>query len=265
MKDIKGCENTAQIVVTQPEELSSQSFVSDALCNNEPSGSIDFHMAGGTAPYNIMWVESGFTELGVLRSSRENLIPANYSLYVLDTNACDYDTLLIVDDPDSLQVNPESIDLGCPDSFDGIIELNPSGGTSPYTITWADGSSDLIREGLGPDLYIVEVMDDHFCTTVDSIILSSNVESCLTITTGFTPNADGKNDYWVIDGMDYYPEATMIIYNRWGELIYETENYADNPWDGRYRGIIVPVDSYHFIIKFTSGNPDITGHVTVIK
>ena len=65
--------------------------------------------------------------------------------------------------------------------------------------------------------------------------------------------------------MEYYPDATMIIYNRWGNLIYETENYYDRPWDGKYKGVTVPVDSYHFIIRFTSGSPDITGVVTVIK
>ncbi|KKL16170.1 hypothetical protein LCGC14_2498260, partial [marine sediment metagenome] len=265
MTDAAGCLQISEIIVTQPDSLSSQSFVSDALCYNDPSGSIDFQMDGGTAPYTILWIESGFAEFGVLRSSQENLVAGDYSLSVLDTNLCPYYDTLTVLDPDSLEVNPNVIDLTCPDAYDGIIEISPSGGTSDYSVIWADGSSDLIRERLGPDLYIVEVMDNHRCITIDTIILNSNEESCLTITTGITPNADGRNDLWVIDGMEYYPEATMIIYNRWGEVIYETKNYYNNPWDGKYKGVIVPVDSYHYIIRFTSGSPDITGVITVIK
>ena len=93
----------------------------------------------------------------------------------------------------------------------------------------------------------------------------SEADNCLEIPTAFTPNADGFNDMWAIEGMKYYPEATMKIFNRWGELIYETQNYFDRPWDGRHRGTLVPIDSYHFIISFTNGNADITGYVTVIR
>ena len=70
---------------------------------------------------------------------------------------------------------------------------------------------------------------------------------------------------WEIEGMIYYPEATVQIFNRWGEVIYETQNYYDRPWDGKWKGVDVPVDSYYFIISFTNGNSDITGHVTIIK
>ena len=65
--------------------------------------------------------------------------------------------------------------------------------------------------------------------------------------------------------MIFYPDATVKVFNRWGELIYETRNYDDRPWDGRYKGLKVPVDSYFYIISFTNGNSEIAGHVTVLK
>ncbi|MCK4750810.1 MAG: gliding motility-associated C-terminal domain-containing protein, partial [Bacteroidales bacterium] len=260
MTDAAGCIINAEIVVTQPENLSSQSFVQDAECYNEPSGLIDFHMAGGTPPYMITWVETGATEFRIT-----DLLAEEYTAYVLDTNACDYDTILVIGQPDSLALDPIASNPGCPDDNKGFIQLNPTGGTPPYFIVWEDGSSDAYREGLRPNQYSVEVTDDHFCTTRDTIILVSEEESCLSIPTAFTPNADGTNDTWEIEGMIYYPDATMRIFNRWGVLVYETKNYDDNRWDGKYRGVKVPLDSYHFIISFTSGNSEITGHVTVIK
>jgi len=259
MTDFYDCIDTAEIVVTQPENLRSQSFVSDAFCYGDPTGSIEFHMAGGTSPYAVRWLG------GETQTTISDLFAGEYYVVVQDTNGCVYDTTIVVNEPDSLQVNPQFIMPGCPDSYDGSIWLSPSGGSAPYFITWSDGQSDDIRESLGPDHYMVEVMDDHFCTTRDTIILISDAESCLDIPTAFTPNADGYNDKWEIAGMIYYPEATMKIFNRWGEMIYETKNYVENPWDGTYRGVKVPVDSYHFFISFTDGNREITGYVTVIK
>ncbi|MFC2116183.1 T9SS type B sorting domain-containing protein, partial [Bacteroidota bacterium] len=259
MTDIYDCVDTTEIIITQPENLRSQSFVSDAECYNDPSGSIDFHMAGGTSPYEIRWLN------GETDSKITDLLAGEYYVVVQDTNSCVYDTTIVVDEPDTLAVNPGFIMPGCPDSYDGSIWLNPSGGTPPYNIIWADGQSSEVLESLAPESYMVEVMDDHFCTSFDTIILISDAESCLKIPTAFTPNADGYNDKWEIEGMIYYPEATMKIFNRWGELIYETKNYLANPWDGTYRGVKVPVDSYHFVLIFTNSNPEITGHVTVIK
>jgi gliding motility-associated-like protein len=259
MTDAQGCEFTAEIVVTQPDVLTSQSYVSDALCYNDPTGSIDFHMAGGTPPYRYGWF-SGQTQPLITE-----LLAGEYYVFVQDTNMCDYDTTLIVGQPDTLQLNAVYENPGCPDDFRGYIQVSPTGGATPYYITWDDGYSGETRTDLGPGLYVAQVTDDHSCITRDSIVLVSDAESCLEIPTAFTPNADGYNDRWIIEGMIYYPDATMRIFNRWGELIYETKNYYDKPWDGRYKGVKVAVDSYHFVINFTNGNKEITGHVTVIK
>jgi gliding motility-associated-like protein len=259
MRDAFGCFINAEIVVTQPENLRSQSFVSDAVCYNEASGSIDFHMAGGTPPYTYGWL-SGQTVPNIT-----GLLAGEYYVVVQDTNRCIYDTTLVVGQPDSLEANPQFLNPGCPDSYDGSIWVSPSGGVPPYNITWSDGPLNEVRESVGPGLYVVEVMDDHFCTTRDTIILISDADNCLKIPTAFTPNADGYNDKWEIEGMIYYPDAIVRIFNRWGELVYETDNYADRPWDGSYKGLKVPVDSYHFIISFTNGIKEITGQVTVIK
>ena len=49
-------------------------------------------------------------------------------------------------------------------------------------------------------------------------------ENCLWIPTLFTPNMDGVNDTFEIYGMEYYPNAVVDIYNRWGIKIYESNN-----------------------------------------
>jgi gliding motility-associated-like protein len=50
----------------------------------------------------------------------------------------------------------------------------------------------------------------------------------------FTPNSDGYNDYFAIDGIDNFPESKMLIYNRWGQRVFESDNYnSSSYWDAR--------------------------------
>jgi gliding motility-associated-like protein len=258
LTDALGCEFRDSMMVTQPDRFTSQSFIEDAICYNEPSGSINFRLAGGTKPYEYRWL-SGETEPDIT-----NLLAGEYYIVAQDINNCVYDTTLVVDQPTELVLNDTAIAPLCPDSYDGYIELRPSGGVPPYT-TYIDGQATDILSELGPKDYPIEVIDANFCITVDTVYITADAETCLEIPSAFTPNADGYNDRWEIEGMIYYPDATVKIFNRWGELIFETREYYDKPWDGTYKGVAVPVDSYHYVISFTNGNAEIAGYVTVLK
>ncbi len=83
----------------------------------------------------------------------------------------------------------------------------------------------------------------------------------------FTPNNDQKNDFFRVyaDGMT---ELKMIIWNRWGEIIYETNDPNTLGWDGTYRGRELSADSYAWYVVLTCGNGDIfesKGNVTLLK
>lgn len=51
---------------------------------------------------------------------------------------------------------------------------------------------------------------------------------------GFSPNGDGNNDFWVIDGILESPDNTVSIYNRWGDMVFQVQGYdnAANAFDG---------------------------------
>ena len=76
-----------------------------------------------------------------------------------------------------------------------------------------------------------------------------------TLNTGFSPNGDGMNDNFEISGLDLSQENSIEVFDRWGELIYEKDNY-DNTWGGISensitvdKGTIVPVGTYYYILK----------------
>lgn len=84
-------------------------------------------------------------------------------------------------------------------------------------------------------------------------------EADLKVYTGITPNGDGLNDLWIIDGISKYPENEVIIYGRWGDKVWEGINY-DNVnvvWDGKNQnGNSLTNGTYIYYIKLNNG-PDV--------
>lgn len=77
-----------------------------------------------------------------------------------------------------------------------------------------------------------------------------------------TPNGDGKNDYFVVPGLDRYPGSTLIIYNRWGNQVYQNKNY-DNKWNGEG----LNEGTYYYILKLRSAqvNRDLKGWIELLR
>jgi gliding motility-associated-like protein/uncharacterized repeat protein (TIGR01451 family) len=68
------------------------------------------------------------------------------------------------------------------------------------------------------------------CTTCSTTPIPANIPEVV-ISNALTPNGDGKNDTFVIDGIENYPGSTLVIYNRWGNEVYYSNNYSNN-WSG---------------------------------
>lgn len=78
-----------------------------------------------------------------------------------------------------------------------------------------------------------------------------------------TPNGDGANDKWRIIGLESYPQNEVSIFNRWGNMVYEKQNY-DNDWDahGLNEG------TYFYVLKVTDSNgkvQSLKGYITVLR
>jgi gliding motility-associated-like protein len=80
------------------------------------------------------------------------------------------------------------------------------------------------------------------------------------IPNAFTPNEDGINDYFEIFGIDNYPGSKLVIYNRWGKKLFETNNYSSsNFWTFNTDGV------YYYVLYLNDGrNTIINGSVTIL-
>ena len=84
----------------------------------------------------------------------------------------------------------------------------------------------------------------------------------LFIPTGFSPNNDGINDGWEIFGAYLYEDVKVSIFNLQGQLLYyQNKNYI--PWDGKYKGELVSVGDYYFVIESLNHKRKQTGTLTI--
>lgn len=82
----------------------------------------------------------------------------------------------------------------------------------------------------------------------------------------FTPNGDGKNDYFMLGNLNQlHPDAEVVIVNRWGSVVFESLGYAE-PWDGTHNGEPLPMGTYFYSITSpTSAFEKITGSISIIR
>jgi gliding motility-associated-like protein len=163
------------------------------------------------------------------------------------------------------------VDLGIDTSLCGDIGLILDAGNDGTSYIWSTGDNGqqiTIFQG-GRRIISVIVEDEFGCVSMDTIVVDEcNVEFFFRdMPTAITPNGDGTNDVWNIAELAGYSRAEVEIFSRWGTLVWKSEPGYSEPWDGRdMRGKLVPMDSYHFVIKLNVGSVDrITGIITVIR
>ncbi|TXE12089.1 T9SS type B sorting domain-containing protein, partial [Seonamhaeicola algicola] len=83
---------------------------------------------------------------------------------------------------------------------------------------------------------------------------------CLILFNEFSPNGDGDNDYLIINCISNYPNNTLKVYNRWGNLVFEKNNY-NNDWEGTSNGRStlkasekLPVGTYYYVLDLGNGS-----------
>ncbi len=80
----------------------------------------------------------------------------------------------------------------------------------------------------------------------------------------FTPNGDGMNDTWAIKYIEYYPNCTVNVFNRWGAKVFSSRGYGQQ-WDGRLSGNPVPTGTYYYVINLKDGSPPKSGWIAIAR
>ena len=266
--DFNNCEASASVTVGAITTVDANAGADITACNSDAIV-LDGSASIGATSYT--WTDPQNNIVGT---------SAQYPVPVLPSGVYTY-TLTISNGPctDSEQVTITILaspvaDAGPDQSIfleqTVVIGGNPTGppgstySWQPDTLVNDASSANPIADPPATTWYVVTVTNSSGCSSTDSVLITVIPE--IVIPTGFSPNGDGVNDGWQIDLIDRFPECTVEIYNRWGELLFSSVGYAEQ-WDGKYNGGDVPIGTYYYAIELNDADfPEpYTGPLTVLR
>ena len=166
--DANGCFTSASVNITQPSSpLTLTETHQDALCNSSQTGSIDLTISGGTPGFIYQW-SNGATSQDIT-----GLSSGNYSVLVMDANACTQSLSVIILDPtNSITLSETHQNVTCFGSSNGSIDLTISSPNTITSILWNNGAASEDISGLAAGNYFVNVSDLLGCTSFISVVIS---------------------------------------------------------------------------------------------
>lgn len=267
-----GCiSDTVTMIIPQVSPNPTASFVmdTDTLCTGTPIKITS--SATGISLWN--WNFGNGTGNNAPPFSRVFANAGNYTVTLVAKNAAGCGSLPVAQ-PIAIVASP-LVNAG-PDQFintGGSVTLTASATPAgAYSYLWTPSaglsSANILSPVASPvatTTYRLRVSDNTAnCSGEDEVTVS--VISGLYIPTAFTPNRDRLNDFWDIPGLALYPAALVMVYNRYGQKIFETTNYTGNPWQGSFNGKDQPVGTYVYLIKLNDEKKQVLkGVVTIIR
>lgn len=98
----------------------------------------------------------------------------------------------------------------------------------------------------------IVLTDENGCLLSDSVLVNVNTEKCLEsnvfVPNAFTPNGDGKNDLFLVRSLYPLDDFYLIVYNRWGEKVFETEEQTLG-WKGDFKNLPAEAGVYSYILR----------------
>jgi gliding motility-associated-like protein len=116
----------------------------------------------------------------------------------------------------------------------------------------------------GLDSFKYRVCVDTICSEA-TVIIETLCADSLVAYNGISPNNDGHNDAFVIQGLQKYPNNTLTIYNRWGNQILTVKDYQ-NDWEGTWNNKNLPDGTYFYMLRNDDNNElMLTGYLQILR
>jgi gliding motility-associated-like protein len=193
--------------------------------------------------------------------SFEGLPPGEYPVRITDRFGCTYEENVDVLSPMPLVVElfgPESVELGEPATVQAQVNQSVDNAiwNLPVEYECQDADCQVIQFfPLNEVAVLYEVQQSGGCSAADSIRIGFEDVRRVYLPTAFSPNADGRNDTFrpFISVPNVQSVASLLIFDRWGGLVYERQDYlpqaSRDGWDGTKNGKSMPLGQYTYVAK----------------
>jgi gliding motility-associated-like protein len=234
-----GCDSVLMLRIASSTILQQ---IDTSICNTylSPSGNYQWFTSG--VYYDTITNATGCDTVFEIRISLDT-----FSVRITQSNALTCQTPTII-----LTADAGSRFIWSPPDFLNATHTNPVEASPQRSI-----------------VYSLRAINATGCEAIDSIsIKDERTEIQLQVANVFTPNNDGLNDEFMIYPQQEIAELSLKIYNRWGGLVFETEN-PNQSWNGKSNnGVECTAGVYYYIAKGIDrcGKPfDINGMVSLIR
>lgn len=273
VSDAKGCVNSDSILVEVINEVQIHLDSLFNICIGEMITIIPSILAASDAHIQYSWLpENRFNNPN---AESQTIMPRNAESYqlIVSSGSCIPDTqsffVNVYQGPSVFITAPEYVIAG--QNFEVSAEAI---GASIYNWQYDENNllgyeSSIIAQIFQPTTFTVNVTDENNCSATQFRIVKV-IDNCgdnIFIPNAFTPNGDEINDKLCIRSLELEGIKIFRIFNRWGELVFETTD-LNHCWDGYYKGKIVNPDVYVYYAEgiCTNGqNKLIKGNVTVLR
>ena len=250
-----GCVNSDSLMIYAIDSNYVEIVALDSICVGE---NITL-LANSNA--SVLW------NTGETNNTIQSTLFTNTSFTIITTSpycAQSFDSVYIyaLTYPNLAVVTPIEVNYG------EEIVLNANGGNNYF---WYPNNNLSCTNCESPSLTATEstvyyvTLEENGCEVSDSInIIVNALDECILLPTAFSPNNDNVNDlFYPISKVNDINIEFFRIYNRWGELIHNDIQ----PWDGKYKNINQPLETYIYFVKYKCNGEYkiLKGNVTLIR
>ena len=167
--DANLCISNLTVTITQPvQAIAAVSSITNIVCYGLTTGSIDITVSGGIAPYTYLWTNGAATQ------DISNLGTSTYGVTITDANSCvlNFNNLAVVLTTPAVQTSVASVNVSCYLGNNGSIDITTSGGVSPYSYLWSNGSPNQDISNLSAGTYNLVTTDNNGCIYSNSIVIT---------------------------------------------------------------------------------------------
>ncbi len=163
-RDSVGCsDSSVTLTLTNPAELLLGINKTDATCGDNNGAGVAIVSGGSGGGYQYSW-SNGDTNF-----ISSNLLAGTYDLTVIDSDNCQQSETVLISNIGAPSISDSVTNVSCNGLADGAINIDITGGTLPYDISWSNGSTLQNLSNLGVRNYVVTVTDGVNCTVNSSI------------------------------------------------------------------------------------------------
>lgn len=279
LQTAQGCENSITDTIRVYATPHTNIFSKDTICVNDLALFSSELIRPDTGVISYRWTLGNGSSSSMREASTTYTSTGNYtvSLQTRNTFGCEANTSKMVNVVPLPGIEP----LDNPVMFAGgnaVLRVNYSGPIVNYNWSPPGGLSctdcpEPIASPRKTTTYTITVEDSYGCKNSEEVTVTVVCGGRnLFIPNTFSPNADGRNDYFYPRGTGLERIQSFRIFNRWGEQVFSKTNFpANDPshgWDGTVKGKAAGPDVYVYTIEIVCDNGEVfrySGNVMLIR